>query len=175
MIQTVLAEAGSENEHGMFDTIAGLPIHPLTVHVVVVLIPLAALGVIALNVVPRWRRGYDLLATAALVIGGVATFVAKESGEELAGHVGLPANHAQWGDRFFAVAGLFCAVSLIWLVLARRAKDDVSTTVRGLGALASVLAVATLVVAILVGHSGAQAVWGDQVSAALASVAPLSS
>ena len=38
----------------MFDTFLGLPVHALVVHAVVVLVPLAALGLIAIAV---YRRG----------------------------------------------------------------------------------------------------------------------
>ncbi len=37
----------------MFDTVFGLPTHPLIVHAVVVFVPLTALAAIALTVVPR--------------------------------------------------------------------------------------------------------------------------
>ena len=36
-----------------FDLFAGLPLHPLAVHVPVVLLPLGALGLLVLIVVPR--------------------------------------------------------------------------------------------------------------------------
>jgi len=39
-------------------TINGLPLHPLLVHAVVVLLPLAAVGSIIIAVVPKWRRRY---------------------------------------------------------------------------------------------------------------------
>ncbi len=39
----------------MFDLINGLPIHPLVVHGVVVLLPLAILGTIAIAARPAWR------------------------------------------------------------------------------------------------------------------------
>src|SRR5512145_515321 len=35
--------------------ITGLPLHPLVVHAAVTLIPLSAVGAVALAVVPRWR------------------------------------------------------------------------------------------------------------------------
>ncbi|MEV4388804.1 DUF2231 domain-containing protein, partial [Micromonospora sp. NPDC049580] len=57
----------------MPDTVNGLPLHPLVVHAVVVLLPLAALGVAALAVRPSWRGRYGglvvlitALATAAI-------------------------------------------------------------------------------------------------------------
>ena len=42
----------------LFDTIAGLPVHPLVVHFAVVLLPLATAGVIASALVPKIRTRY---------------------------------------------------------------------------------------------------------------------
>ena len=48
----------------MPETIGGIPLHPLVVHAVVVLIPLAALGVIAIALVPKWRSRFGILVVA---------------------------------------------------------------------------------------------------------------
>ena len=53
----------------MLDTVLGLPLHPLVVHAVVVLLPLVALGVMALAVVPRWRARLALPLLGLLVVG----------------------------------------------------------------------------------------------------------
>ncbi|MCW2828706.1 MAG: hypothetical protein JWQ67_2322, partial [Marmoricola sp.] len=45
----------------MFDTFNGIPLHPLVVHAVVVLLPLAILGTIAIAVRPGWRGKYGPL------------------------------------------------------------------------------------------------------------------
>ena len=43
----------------IFDTIAGLPLHPLIVHGAVVLLPLSALGLLGVIFLPRLRKAYD--------------------------------------------------------------------------------------------------------------------
>lgn len=45
----------------MFTQFDGLPVHPLVVHAVVVLLPAAVLGTIAVAVRPAWRRRYGTL------------------------------------------------------------------------------------------------------------------
>ncbi|MBC8092563.1 MAG: hypothetical protein H7Y15_11605, partial [Pseudonocardia sp.] len=37
-------------------TLDGVPLHPLVIHAVVVLLPLAAVGTLAMAVRPVWRR-----------------------------------------------------------------------------------------------------------------------
>lgn len=67
----------------MLDTVFGLPVHALVVHAVVVLLPLAALGAIAVTVVPRLMRGYGPLVAAATVAAVAAVPVATRSGQHL--------------------------------------------------------------------------------------------
>ncbi|GAA4243047.1 DUF2231 domain-containing protein [Dactylosporangium darangshiense] len=47
----------------MLDKINGLPVHPLVVHAAVALLPLAAIGVIAIAVRPAWLAGSDAPAS----------------------------------------------------------------------------------------------------------------
>jgi len=154
-------------ESGLFDTIAGLPIHPLVVHAVVVVLPVAALALIAIYLVPRWRQHYGWLTMAALAGGVGSAVLAKESGEALAGRVGLPLLHSQLAGTLVAVASVTFVVAAVWFWLQRRAASagakSLAATV--VGALASLLALAVLVLTVLVGHSGATAVWAGVVAA----------
>lgn len=74
----------------LFDTIAGLPIHPLVVHAAVVLLPLGALGLVAMVVKPALQERYGSLIMAVIVMGAGSAFVADQSGEALAARVGSP-------------------------------------------------------------------------------------
>ena len=65
----------------MFDTFRGLPVHALVVHAVVVLVPLGALGVVAIAVVPPWRQRFGVAVLAILTAGLVAVPVATRSGK----------------------------------------------------------------------------------------------
>ena len=153
---------------GPFDLISGIPVHPLVVHAAVVLLPLAALALIAVFLVPRWRGTFGWLVLAGLFVGAGAAFVAKESGEALAARVGLPQEHASWGDRLPIVAILLLVVAAIWLWPQRgsqgRGPASTSTMTTVLGIIAIVLAVAVIGLTILVGHSGAEAVWQGRLS-----------
>jgi hypothetical protein len=62
---------------------AGLPIHPLIVHVVVVFAPLAGLGGILYAVVPKWRWWLRWPFLASAVIAAAAGVLAAQSGFSL--------------------------------------------------------------------------------------------
>ncbi|MFB9236627.1 DUF2231 domain-containing protein [Plantactinospora siamensis] len=101
----------------MPETVNGLPLHPLVVHAVVVLLPLGALGVIALAVRPAWRHRYGVLVAAITLVATVLIPVATDSGETLEAHVGDPGRHAELGDQllYFALPLLLAALALAWL------------------------------------------------------------
>lgn len=152
---------------GLFDTITGLPVHPLVVHFAVVLLPLAALGLIVLVLVPRWRRTFGWLVIAGLFVGTGAAFVAKESGEALAARVGEPERHASLGDVLPLLAGVLFLVALAWFLLDRRrtaAGAAAGITVTILGIASIVIALGTIGLTIAVGHSGAEATWAGEIS-----------
>jgi len=161
-------------ESGFFDVISGLPLHPLVVHFAVVLLPLAALGLVLLVIVPKWADRYGLLTLLALAGGTAAAFVAKESGEALASHMGLPATHAAWGDQLPLLSVGLLVLAAAWYVLHRRnisggRPRSAATTI--LGVLAALMALVVTGVTVLVGHTGAEAAWsgttaGDQASVA---------
>jgi uncharacterized membrane protein len=149
----------------MPETVGGVPIHPLVVHAVVVLIPLTAFGVAVLSVVPRWRPRYGVLVAITGVVGGVLAPIAKLSGENLKETVGdtdLVRRHADLGTNvlYGAVPLAVMAVVLWWL--GRRAEQG-RPVPRGVslvaGAMGVVVAIAATVQIILIGHTGAEAVW----------------
>ena len=147
---------------GLFDTITGLPVHPLVVHAAVVLLPLAALGLILIVLIPRWRATFGWLTMIGLALGVGAAFVAKESGEALAERVGEPERHASLGDVLPLVALALFVVALAWFLLDRRrsaAGSGGGAGVLVLGIASIVIALGTIGLTIAVGHSGAEATW----------------
>lgn len=148
----------------MFDLFNGLPLHPLIVHAIVVLLPLAILGTIAIVAVPGWRRRYGPLVLAVTAVATVLIPVATSSGEALEKRVGDPGTHAALGDQliWFALPLLVFVAAIVWLDRRRpESGRPVKQVVAGLAILA---AVAAGVQVYRVGDSGARAAWGDQVS-----------
>lgn len=145
----------------MFDLINGLPVHPLVVHAVVVLLPLAVLGTIAIAVRPAWRERYGPLVVVTALVATVLLPVATSSGEALEEHVGDPGQHAALGEQliWFAIPLLLLSAALTWF---GRSGDRV-TALRVIAAFAVVASLATAVQVYRVGDSGARAAWGDQV------------
>ncbi len=153
----------------MFDLINGLPIHPLVVHGVVVLLPLAILGTIAIVVRPAWRLSYGPLVVACAAVGTAMLPVATSSGESLEERVGRPGDHAELGDQliWFAIPLLVLAAALVWLERRKAAgKPPIGPSMMpaAIAGLAVVAALATGVQVYRVGDSGARAAWGDRVS-----------
>jgi hypothetical protein len=164
----------------VFDLINGLPVHALVVHAVVVLLPLACLGTLAIAVKPAWRRRYGVLVVACAAAATVLIPVATSSGEALEHRVGNPGEHAELGDQliWFAIPLLVTCAALVWLDRRARASghdqaDRVDTPAdpkrrtltMAVAVLAAVASLATSVQVYRVGDSGARAAWGNRVSA----------
>jgi uncharacterized membrane protein len=150
----------------MFSTIFGLPAHPLVIHAVVVLVPLAALSGLVVAVWPAARARYAPLALVVATAALISVPLATHTGDELERHVQPSAfveRHTSMAD------GLLPFMALLWLALAvlvgaRRfgASRDVSWS-RYLAAGAAVVtvagAVASGVQVARIGDSGARAAW----------------
>ncbi len=168
----------------MFDTFNGLPVHPLVVHAVVVLLPLAIVGTIVIALRPRWRVPYGPLVVGAALVATVLSPIATSSGESLEELVGDPGEHAELGEQliWFSVALLLASAALVVLQWradrADRTTSDSASVVehdaetapqrpdqsRVLVVVAGVAVVAALACGVQVyrvGDSGAKAAWGD--------------
>lgn len=155
----------------MLDLVNGLPVHPLVVHAVVVLLPLACVGTVAIALVPRWRGRYGMLVLATAVVATLLLPVATSSGEALEERVGDPGAHAALGETliWFALPVVVLGAALVWIdrrgrVRDRRGATRPTTAVRLVAGAAVIAALATSVQVYRVGDSGARAVWHDQVT-----------
>lgn len=167
-------------EATVLDTIGGIPLHPLIVHAVVVLVPLASLLLLLAAVSPRIRHWAGLLTPILATVALATVPPATQSGESLERRVeGSPTleEHTELGDSlvYFMLAVTVLAWAL-WF-LDRRARSVVAGTAASVGGAAptaprsalltavivlSVLAVAaTTVQVVRIGHSGASASWSD--------------
>jgi uncharacterized membrane protein len=149
----------------MPDSIGGIPLHPLVVHAVVVLVPLAALGIIVLAVVPRWSRTYGTLLLIATVVAVGAIPVATHTGEQL--RATLPETeaieqHASVGDamKWFGLLLLVAGVAIWWMGRRRSQERPLGRAPElALRVLCALVAVAALGWVVRTGHSGAETVW----------------
>ncbi len=152
----------------MFDLINGIPLHPLVVHAVVVLLPLATLGTIAIAVRPSWRLPYGPLVIGCALLATVLCPVATSSGEALENRVGDPGAHAALGDQlvWFALALLVLSALLVFLHRRSEASGAASTgrAIQVVAVLSVIAALASTVQVYRVGDSGARAAWGDAVT-----------
>jgi uncharacterized membrane protein len=148
----------------VFDTVFGLPVHALVMHAVVVLVPLAAAGVIAIAVVPRWRERFGVLVVLAATAGLVGVPVATRSGGKLEDRLGATDivarqinDHQRFGEMVLwpTLAMWVLAVALVLMDRQRR-RGRAATTVAVLAVLAAIGS-ATLVT--ITGHLGSTAVW----------------
>lgn len=150
----------------MFDTVLGIPLHPLVVHAVVVLAPLTALLLVLFALSERLRVRIGVVLPLLATVAWVCAFVAEESGESLMRMIGgggdLVEAHEELGEKLPPVLLLTALVSwVLWFVWRRSTRR-----VEGPGVLFRVLSLGGVVVGIgvtvlvvLVGHSGAEAVW----------------
>jgi hypothetical protein len=149
----------------MFDTFMGLPLHALVIHVVVVLVPLAALGTIAMAIVPHWRSRFGVLVILTASAGLAAVPVATQSGKWLKNQIhasGVVAkqinNHQRMGNLVLwpTLAMWVLVIALVVLDRQRRRGDR---TVKVVALLASLAALAAAAQVALAGHLGSTAVW----------------
>lgn len=158
-------------------TFQGLPIHPLLVHFIVVLAPLTAFLAILCAVWPAARQRLVWLVLALAGVTAVLTPIATEAGEWLEHRLEkseLIEEHAEMGDTmlYFALALLVAAVLLVVVHLRSHRDKPLSS------ALSAAIAVFVLIAGVLttvqvfrIGHSGAEASWGDVLTEAPAGTA----
>jgi len=158
-------------------TISGIPLHPLIVHLPVVLVPLACVGAVAALVVPRWRSWCLPLTAVFAAVGLVGVQLAMQSGEGLEEildeHSAAIEHHSQLAEQARPFVFVFMAVAIaaavIWWMISRGADEDGTAgrtaTLRELVVPICALSVLTGALATVwiyrTGHTGAESVWKD--------------
>ena len=158
--------------------IFGLPAHPLMVHVPVVLIPLALVGVVLMLARPALQRALLIPVAVLAGVGAIGAILASNSGEWLIERVkespGLH-EHGELGEMARNLSILFAGALFVWalrqLVIERNwlsgtplpkllAPKWIAVTATVGALLFGSLATARTVRA---GHSGAKAAWKGKV------------
>lgn len=151
--------------------IAGLPLHPLLVHAVVVLAPLTVLAVLLAQFWPAARRRIGVVAPLAALVLLILVPITVSAGEALKRIVGpLPAveTHEGYGRMLLPwVIALFVVALAQWgwfrWGAGRAARTPRRVVAVALAIAAVAVAAGTVVVIVLIGDSGARAVWGGLV------------
>lgn len=160
--------------------INGLPAHILLIHIVIVLLPLAALMLVASALWPaaRAKLGFltPLVALVALVFVPITTNAGKWLRDHLPGNQGrldpLIRRHAQlggtllpWAIAIFAVAALVWLIGLRYGLSWRRGAAALPVWVTAIVAVAAIgVSVGGVVQLYRIGDSGAQAEWHGRVT-----------
>jgi len=151
--------------------INGLPAHVLLVHAIVVLAPLTALLEIVCGLIPAVRRRLVWLVLVLALVTVVLTPLTTEAGEWFYDRQPHPADilrtHAERGGWmiYFSAALVVVALLLVFLHV-REGRSE--TRRRGAHLIVAILALAvgisTIVTVYRIGDSGAQSVWGNELS-----------
>jgi len=140
--------------------IGSVPLHPVVVHLVVVLAALAAIGMIISVFSPNWSRRYASASVTLAGIAMVAAFLSKVSGESLP--VQASAEHVSGGTVLPWIMLVFFVCSLVFWLFDRGIPLNRKRPMwlRLFSALVVITAVAASYQSIVVGYSGVLSVWG---------------
>lgn len=146
----------------LFGVVAGLPLHPLVIHMPVILIPLVAVGALVMSYLPSFSRRYGKVIFSLALIAQGSLFLSKLTGQALTNIMEKDmGRHADLGE-----IAPFVTLPMTLLIYLRFRMDRSGSTfgsvlLRRLTSLALIVAsLASIAIVVLVGHSGATSVWG---------------
>ena len=157
-------------------TIDGIPLHPLVVHAVVVLLPLAALGAVVIAVRRSWRRTFGIPVLLIALAGVAAVPMATTTGSQLWTALGVNnplidvhAQRATWllpvalGFLVLLAGAVLTELSAVRAEVGAHAAPPASPTrhrvTTGLSVLAALTGLAVTAIVVWVGHAGSVVVW----------------
>jgi hypothetical protein len=157
--------------------LAGLPLHVLLVHFVIVLVPLTAVCAVAVPLWPAARRRLGIVTPLLALANVVLVPVVTDAGAWLQARVPstpLIQEHAALGHGLYPwVVALFVFASLQWAWFfffdregsPRRPSRAVRMTViAALAVVAVILAVGTIIDVVMIGEAGSRAIWQNSFS-----------
>lgn len=167
------------------DKLFGLPAHPFLVHIPVVLLPLAVVGVVVMAIKPAWHARYRWAVLAICTVGTIGIVLAASAGEQLEGRIinveGQAAaasweQHSQLGETSRNFALIFFVIVLAFVLVPwwqerRRDRSGVQASTTsvdrwlriGVTVVALLGSVGSLVTIARAGHTGSKSVWSDYV------------
>lgn len=137
--------------------VGGLPAHPLIIHGVIVLLPLISLFLLVGLFKKELLKKVHLPIIGILALSAVASLAARSSGYSLSTVVGLPKSHTEWGNYLVLLAVALFSSFLLFSFFSFYKKIGIASLT--LGVFVALLAVTTIGMTYLVGHSGAESVW----------------
>jgi hypothetical protein len=161
-------------------TVDGIPAHPLVVHAVVVLLPLAAVGTLLVVAQPLWRRQLGVWVLLLALAGVAAVPVATQTGEQLQQALGgggpLVEIHEERAETLLVPALIYLVLLAATVIVGRRADAQsgdapgaahaVATRTGSLqrvtlilGVLAALAGIVVTGLVVWIGHAGSVAVW----------------
>jgi hypothetical protein len=156
--------------------IDGIPLHPLVVHAVVVLLPLAALGAVVIAARRSWRRSLGVPVLLLALAGVAAVPMATTTGSQLRAALGVDnplldvhEQRASWLLPFaltflvLLAAAVLTELSAVRAEVGAHAAPPASPTrhrvTTGLSVLAALTGLAVTAIVVWVGHAGSLVVW----------------
>jgi hypothetical protein len=148
--------------------IGSLPLHPLLVHGVVVLLPLAAVAAMLHAVWPAARRRLGIVTPGLATVALILVPITVKAGEALAAAIGMNpkiARHQQLANTLLPWAiGLFLVAGALWIWYRYLEPRQQGARTRlwingGLLVLAMVAGIGSIIDVVMIGDAGARAVW----------------
>jgi uncharacterized membrane protein len=148
----------------VFEQFLGIPVHPLLVHFAVVFVPLQILSAFTYTLVPRLRRTIEWLVLTLAVVGPLAAFAAKLSGDAfrrrlVRNHIAGPTllskitNHSNLGNTALYTSIVLTVLTVLFVVVTRsRTRTGRPASGPGVGVAAIALTVAVLAAGAVTGY-----------------------
>lgn len=144
-----------------------LPLHPIVVHLPVVLIPVSSIMLILAVAIRRLREHLAPVSVVLCAIGAIGAALAMLTGEQLTDQVGPRPDHERWALPTVLSAAALTLVSLTWAITwwrQDRVRQKGTVVPRLLGVGTVIMGLTATVFTVLAGHSGAEEVWGYTLS-----------
>lgn len=160
----------------MLNTVSGLPLHPLLVHLAVVAVPVAAVLALIFAASRRLRARVATVTISLSIVAVLSTVLARSAGEAMLPGLGYNeanpgpvADHAELANYLLvAVLVMFIGTAIGYIsenarlmsMMKNQSLKSLAIKARPIGLILAIIgAVASLVFVIMTGHEGAVLTW----------------